>query len=856
MAGANDVGSVIMERSHTRARCGRLAKRPPSTPLRVSPGCPRPTVDVAIARACLLALTLACIPIPAVAAEPTAGASPAAHAAAAPTLFDVVAELGRADAMQRRGEATLRDTAGWKALAAPLDDAELASDLRALEGGRDQLSRARYLELVDADTRLRERVRAVNAATAALGRTAQRLVGHLDQLRAEEARWPQHEALARDQQAPAEIQRQIEAVGPALAALQDRLRVRRDELLVAYGRAVGLEARFDAIRAAIAERRVRINAELRGEKATPIWRRAAMTVPVDEIAAEVGLARRELAEFLREHGARLAALFFVPLVLCLFALRRAAAPRTGHAAAAPPSQGIAVAGALLVGLMFLALLAPRGPFAFYRLIPLTAPLLAGVLATRSFAAPIPATAWALMFAVLVKGFRVLAEMNAGFGLLLLALEVLPVGAAVAYDWRRGGLARFLPGWPAVLLRRLVQAVLAAIAVAIVAETLGHVSFAQGLATLVVTAPGFALILAAAAWALDRVIAGLLTTPLARSLRSVRERGAAIERALHWFVVWSCWAVGIFAFVLAHGALEDLRGLGAFLANASVSAGDVTIGVGAILSALAVVVATWLLTKVVRFALLHEILPRLDLRAGVPIAISTVVSYLLILTGFVLALAALGIDLTKVTLLAGALGVGVGLGLQSVVNNFASGLILMLERPINVGDQVDVGGVLGEVRRIGVRSSTIRTSNGAEVIVPNSDLATKQVTNWTLSDRARRYEIDVGVAYGSDPAQVLQLLEGAVANLPEVQKAPAPRALFVGFGDSSLDFRIFAWVESVDIGLQAQNAIRMAILRALDAAGIEIPFPQRDLHVRWAGAAPGLAPAGTPGKSEPSASQPG
>jgi small-conductance mechanosensitive channel len=120
-----------------------------------------------------------------------------------------------------------------------------------------------------------------------------------------------------------------------------------------------------------------------------------------------------------------------------------------------------------------------------------------------------------------------------------------------------------------------------------------------------------------------------------------------------------------------------------------------------------------------------------------------------------------------------------------------------------------------------------------VIVPNSDLASKQVTNWTLSDRARRYEIDVGVEYGSDPARVLRLLESAAAEVPEVQKKPPPRALFSGFGVNSLDFRLFAWVESVDIGVQAQNGLRMAILRTLDAAGIAIPFPQRDLHIRYA-----------------------
>jgi small-conductance mechanosensitive channel len=311
-------------------------------------------------------------------------------------------------------------------------------------------------------------------------------------------------------------------------------------------------------------------------------------------------------------------------------------------------------------------------------------------------------------------------------------------------------------------------------------------------------------------------------------------------------VLSAGTLGLLIFALSYLALDDLLRVGAFIANTSLTAGDLTITLSAMLSAVFVVAMTWAVTKLVRFVLDHEILPRLNLRTGVPIAISTIVGYVLVVTGSVLAMAALGIDLTKVTLLAGALGIGVGLGLQNVVSNFASGLILMLERPINVGDQIDVGGVIGEVRRIGVRSSTIRTSQGAEVIVPNSDLASKQVTNWTLSDRARRYEIDVGVAYGSDPALVLRQLELAAAEVPEVKKMPTPRAAFTGFGASSLDFRLMAWVDSVDVGLQAQNNLRMAILRALGEAGIEIPFSQRDVKIRYAPSDTGkdVAPART------------
>jgi small-conductance mechanosensitive channel len=137
---------------------------------------------------------------------------------------------------------------------------------------------------------------------------------------------------------------------------------------------------------------------------------------------------------------------------------------------------------------------------------------------------------------------------------------------------------------------------------------------------------------------------------------------------------------------------------------------------------------------------------------------------------------------------------------------------------------------------------VRTGQGAEVIVPNAELVSKEVVNWTRSDRQRRYDIDVGVAPGSDPEQVMRLLVEAAKDVPQIMSDPAPVAMFKGFGGSSLDFTLLAWVPTVDVGLQAQNALRVAILRKLDQAGIAIPFPQRDLHVHSADeGAPQAAP---------------
>ncbi|MEZ5195132.1 MAG: mechanosensitive ion channel [Bacteroidales bacterium] len=164
----------------------------------------------------------------------------------------------------------------------------------------------------------------------------------------------------------------------------------------------------------------------------------------------------------------------------------------------------------------------------------------------------------------------------------------------------------------------------------------------------------------------------------------------------------------------------------------------------------------------------------SLPRGVPNAISATIRYFVIILGFMFALSAAGIELGKFSLLAGALGVGIGFGLQNIVNNFISGLILIYERPLNVGDTIEVENLLGQVHRIGIRSSNVKTYDGAEVVVPNGNLISNQLINWTLSDNKRRIEIKVGVSYGSDPNVVLKLLEAVAMENEDTLKVPEPR----------------------------------------------------------------------------------
>jgi potassium efflux system protein len=215
---------------------------------------------------------------------------------------------------------------------------------------------------------------------------------------------------------------------------------------------------------------------------------------------------------------------------------------------------------------------------------------------------------------------------------------------------------------------------------------------------------------------------------------------------------------------------------------------------------------------------------------VPYAMSGLVRYTLIFLGLLVGLSAAGVELSKLTVIVGGLGVGIGFGLQNVVNNFVSGLILLFERPIQVGDSVQLPDVWGSVKRIGIRASVIRTFDGAEVIVPNGMLISEKVTNWTLSDKRRRIEVDVGVVYGTPAQRVIDLLLGVAKANPKVIANPEPRAYFVGFGDSALDFKLRAWSELLDDGYSIRSEITVAVQVALEQAGIGVPFPQRDLHL--------------------------
>jgi small-conductance mechanosensitive channel len=267
---------------------------------------------------------------------------------------------------------------------------------------------------------------------------------------------------------------------------------------------------------------------------------------------------------------------------------------------------------------------------------------------------------------------------------------------------------------------------------------------------------------------------------------------------------------------------------------SVHVGSLVLTPGVLILALFLMYLANSLSWFLRAVLDAEVFPRKQMESGAAHAISKLLHYLLMFVGFLMAMSVIGLEMKNFAVLGGALGIGVGFGLQNIVNNFMSGLILLFERPIKVGDRVVVDSDLGLVKRIGLRSTVIQTFDYAELIVPNSQFISAKVTNMTLSSTMVRLKIPVGAAYGADIELVLRTLRETGEANPRVAKDPAPLALMLQFGASSLDFELQVWLPNIGDLALARSELCQDIARRFQEAGIEIPFPQCDVHLKQSG----------------------
>ncbi len=294
----------------------------------------------------------------------------------------------------------------------------------------------------------------------------------------------------------------------------------------------------------------------------------------------------------------------------------------------------------------------------------------------------------------------------------------------------------------------------------------------------------------------------------------------LSGGLYLFIILKEWQV----YPSRQDAAVGLLSMGFTFGGMRISPGSTLLTVGTIYLVL-------MFSKAIQQILLDSVFPRYRVGLGVQLSMVRLIHYSVLVIGFIILLNILGFELTKLTILGGALGVGIGFGLQAIVNNFVSGLILLFERPIKVGDTVEVGNEFGEVKKLGLRATIVSTYDNAEIVIPNSDLITAPVTNWTLTGRQARVKIPVGVAYGSDIQKVLEILMSCAQEHPLVLSQPQPKALFLAFGTSSLDIELRVWTPDFSDRRQLLSELNQEIESEFALAGIEIPFPQTDLHLR-------------------------
>lgn len=299
----------------------------------------------------------------------------------------------------------------------------------------------------------------------------------------------------------------------------------------------------------------------------------------------------------------------------------------------------------------------------------------------------------------------------------------------------------------------------------------------------------------------------------------------------------------------------LRGLGVraqhILNFSLLHIGSVTINLLFLLKALAFLILLIAVSRLMQKVVLTRLLRHLHIAEAQKFALGRFVTYTFLLIGLFVGVQSLGINLSSLVIFGGAIGVGVGLGLQNVVSNFVAGLVLLIEQPIRMGDRISINNTLGDVVRIAVRSTWIRTNDNVVMVVPNSDFINNSVTNWTANDPRVRIHMPVGVGYGSDVEQVREILLQVARENQHVLETPAPDVMFLEYGDSSFNLELRAWTEFHTHTPQIlKSELYFAALRLFREHKVELPFPQRDLHLRSSDIPLPYAPDAAPASGQP------
>jgi len=653
----------------------------------------------------------------------------------------------------------------------------------------------------------------------------------LDEIEARRTVWK----LTQSDELPETVQQQISSVLSDLDTATAAIKKTNETLLTLQGQ---VSKRRDSASKAIGQldeiaesQRSRIFAR----DQDPLWQ--AFASDHDQLASETGKSESTIAASLSEFVARYKANFAVHASLFIFLLIVIWVSGRAVSCGSMSDQEIArvsivltrpFSTALFVSMLVMRIAYPIAPAEILQL----GRLVFLIPTLRLLPALMPKFRW--MFSVLA--FVYIAETAAQLAtdgsllqrLVLLAATALAIVALGIGLFKEHRAARGERTRTASLIRGLAWLGTLGLIGSLVANVLGAMSLAALLATAVMNAIWAGVAFRVGVNVLSALLNLILRSPLARELQSVRDSSEIIYRRVVGAlalaaVVW--WIVLVFGWLQIGSPV--LTWCKAALEYEWV-VGTLQISASGLVAFVVVIIIANVASRFIRFFLQEDILSRLNMPRGAPATISTLVHYTIIGIGILVALAASGLDLSKLGFVVGALGVGIGFGLQSIVNNFVSGLILIFERPIKVGDLIELTGTKGHVTRIGARACTVRTFAGAELIIPNGDIIASQVTNWTLSDQKRRTELVIPVALGSDTLRVVEILESAAKRQDDVLDDPAPWAAFQSFDEQGMVFVVYAWPT---IGMNpdaVRTTLAAASIEALREAGIDVPRPQREV----------------------------
>jgi small-conductance mechanosensitive channel len=360
------------------------------------------------------------------------------------------------------------------------------------------------------------------------------------------------------------------------------------------------------------------------------------------------------------------------------------------------------------------------------------------------------------------------------------------------------------------------------AVAFFANVLGYVNLARLIGDAVLRSAYTAGILYGIVRILDGLIVFALRFRPLNLLKMVRDYAPEIQEKLQKFIRFVAFVLWLLITLELFTLREIVVREGTRLLTAELNLGSLSISAADVLLFFFVVWAAFLISRFVRFALEEDVFPRFSLAQGIPYAISTIINYLILLAGFFFAVGAAGVDLTRITVLVGAFGVGIGFGLQNIFNNFISGLILLFERPVKIGDEIKIGDAGGTVKRIGIRASRIRLWDNSEIIVPNSKLISENVKNWSSYARRRGIEIPISAAHDADTERVIELLKEAAKEHPMVAEKPAPQVILSEIVAPTLNFKLRVWTAEADKTTQIASELAVSISRSLAENGITVP----------------------------------